>query len=185
MKKSVAGIVVLLLTAGAVLLYGQQPLPLPQPTKGHEWLLQLVGEWDSDTEIVMQPGQPPVTARGTESVRSIGGFWTVCEVRSTILDQPITGIMTLGYNPEKKKYIGTWVDSVSHHLWQYEGSLDEAGRVLTLEAEGPALLGPGATARYRDSFEIKSEDHKVFTSSIEVEPGKWHTFMTVNYHRKK
>jgi glyoxylate utilization-related uncharacterized protein len=93
--------------------------------------------------------------------------------------------MTLGYDPEKQQYVGTWIDSMSHYLWRYEGSVDDASRVLTLEAEGPSMAAPGTTARYRETFEIKDKDHKVFTSSIEVEPGQWHTFMTVHYHRKK
>lgn len=77
------------------------------------------------------------------------------------------------------------MDSHSHHLWQYEGSVDEADRTLTLEAEGPSMATPGSIARYRKAIDIKSEDHRVFTSSIEVEPGKWHTFMKVHYRRKK
>lgn len=182
MKKHVVASLVLVVAVCAATLEAQQP---PQPDKAHEWLMQLVGEWETEAEIVVQPGQPPITFKGTESVRSVGGFWAVSEVHSKIFDQEITGIMTLGYDPQKQKYVGTWIDSNSHHLWQYEGSIDEAGRTLTLEAEGPNMAAPGSTARYRDTFEIKSQDQKVFTSSIEVEPGKWHTFMTVQYRRKK
>ncbi len=182
MKKHIVASLVLVVTVGTAALEAQQP---PQPDKAHKWLMQLVGEWETQAEIVVQPGQPPITGKGTDSVRAIGGFWAVCDVQTTIFDQQFTGILTLGYDPEKQKYVGTWIDSNSHHLWQYEGSLDEAGRTLTLEAEGPSMAAPGSTARYRDAFEIKSEDHRVFTSSIEVEPGKWHTFMTVHYRRKK
>lgn len=184
MKKMLIGSIALAVVVGMAVLQAQQP-GQPQPAKEHQWLRQLVGEWETEAEIVVQPGQPPVSGKGTESVRSIGGFWTLSEVQATLFDQPLTGIMTLGYDPEKKRYVGTWIDSMSHHLWQYEGSLDEVGRVLTLEAEGPNMIAPGTTARFRETIEIKSKDYRVFTSSIEVEPGKWQTFLTVHYRRKK
>jgi hypothetical protein len=48
----------------------------------------------------------------------------------------MTAVWTVGYDPQKKKYVGTWVDSVTPYLWTYEGSLDASGRILTLETEG-------------------------------------------------
>ena len=33
---------------------------------------------------------------------------------------------TLGYDPAKKKYVGTFIASVMTHLWIYSGSLDAA-----------------------------------------------------------
>jgi hypothetical protein len=36
-------------------------------------------------------------------------------------------LMTLGYNPQTRRYTGTWVGSMMTHLWVYDGWLD-AGR---------------------------------------------------------
>ena len=57
-------------------------------------------------------------------------------------------IMTLGYDPQKKRYVGTWIGSMMTHLWVYDGALDAAGKVLTLDAEGPAWP---ATGRWRST----------------------------------
>jgi hypothetical protein len=157
----------------------------PAPQKEHEWLKQLVGEWETEAEMIVAPGQPPVTSKGTENIRSLGGFWSVAEMTTECQGVTVNGVMTIGYNPEKKKYVGTWVCSMDNKLWHYEGTLDATGTVLTLETEGPSIIAPGTTAKMRDVIEIKDKDHKVFTSFIQMEDGKWVSFMTMNSRRKK
>jgi len=46
------------------------------------------------------------------------------EHKSVFMDKPLTGILTLGYDPQKKKYVATWMDSVSSYLWKYEATMD-------------------------------------------------------------
>jgi hypothetical protein len=70
------------------------------------------------------------------------------------------------------------------HLWVYRGELDAAGKVLTLESEGPSFTGDGGTAMYRDVIEIKDQNHRMLTSHVLGEDGAWRCFMTANYHRK-
>jgi hypothetical protein len=185
MKMSaVAGAVATLLIASTC----RAQLPeMPGPAKEHEWLAQLVGEWETEAEAVFEPDQPPLKCKGTESIRAIGGFWVLSEMRGTMpgTNIPTTGLLTLGYDAEKKKYVGTWVDSMTGHLWTYEGTLDETGKKLTLLTEGPNPVAPGTTAKYRESIEIKGPDHKVFTSAAQGEDGEWHTFMTSHARRKK
>ncbi len=178
---AIGGFIVTLLVGAAVL--NAQP-QLPGPGKEHEWLKQLVVELESEAEMVMVPGQPPHKSKGKESVRAIGGFWIVSDVSGDSPMGPMTAVMTLGYDPQKKKYIGTWIDSYMNHLWLYEGSLDATGMILTLEAEGPNIMDPTKRAKYRDVIEIKSKDHKVLTSSALGDDGKWTTFGTVNFRRK-
>ncbi len=179
-KIAVAGFVVALL-AGTAECKAQEP---PKAPKGQEWLQQLVGEWESEAEVVMEPGKPPVKNKGTESVRAIGG-WIIAENKAAFMDTPFTGILTVGYDAEKKKYLGTWVDSMTSHLWIYDGTLDAAGKALSLEATGPNPMVPGKLFKYKDVIEIKSKDHKVLTSSMQGEDGKWVSFLTINYRRKK
>ena len=50
---------------------------------------------------------------------------------------PSTTIMTLGYDPQKERFVGTFVASMMTHMWHYNGSLDAAEKVLTLDTEGP------------------------------------------------
>lgn len=173
------------LLAGGPLLKGQEAPQSPAPAKQHEWLGQLVGEWEFEGELVTAPGQPPIQCKGSESVRAIGGFWVIAENRNTFMDVPITGVLTIGYDPQKEQFVGTWIDSMTSYLWSYEGTLDEESKVLTLLTEGPSPAGPDKLAKFRETIEIKSEDHKVFTSAIQTDDGEWMTFATIHYRRKK
>ena len=93
--------------------------------------------------------------------------------------------MTLGYDPDKGRYVGTWIGSMMTHLWVYEGALDAAERVLTLETEGTDMSGEGKLTKYRDAIEFKSEDHRVVVSSVQDDHGEWQQFVTATYRRKK
>jgi hypothetical protein len=161
----------------------QEP-QMPAPQKEHDWLKQLAGEWESESEITT-PGQPPIKSKGKESARMIGGFWLVAENTGDFMGTPFTGILTLGYDAQKKYYVGTWIDSVQGYLWTYHGEVDAAGKKLTLHTEGPSHTAPGKLANFREVIEIKSDDEKVFTSEMQTEDGAWTKLVTANYRRKK
>jgi Protein of unknown function (DUF1579) len=156
------------------------------PQKEHQWLQKLVGEWTSEGEAVMEPGKPPVTFTGTETVRSIGGLWILAEGQGGMPGGgPMTSVLTLGYDPARQRYLGTFIASMMGHLWVYEGTLDAAERVLTLDTEGPSMAGDGTMAKYRDVLEVKSDDDRTLTSHARGDDGKWHAFMTAHYRRKR
>lgn len=94
-------------------------------------------------------------------------------------------MITLGFDPRKKQYVGSWMGSMMDHLWVYRGSLDASESVLTLDSEGPAMDGGEGMSRYRDIIEIKSGDHRILSSQVLGDDGKWTRFMTANYRRKK
>jgi hypothetical protein len=150
----------------------------------HRWLDKLVGEWTSEMECSMGPDQPPTTLRGTESVRSLGGLWTVGEGEGEMPEGGTTkSVMTLGYDPTAGRFVGTFIASVMTQLWTYSGSLDESGKVLALDAEGPSFTGEGTT-KYQDRIEFVDDDHRIVTSQALGDDGEWHRFMTAHYRRK-
>jgi hypothetical protein len=177
-------VIAALLAASAVFVAQEVPQFAP-PQKEHEWLKQFVGEWESEGEAIMEPGQPPLKSKGSSSARMLGGYWMVADVKGSFAEMSFSAVLTLGYDPQQKKYVGTWVDSMINHLWKYEGSVDEAGKILTLLAEGPNPSLGGKMSKFKDVFEFKSKDHKVLTSSMQGEDGQWASFLTINYRRKK
>lgn len=170
---------------GLSTLWAYQPPNMPGPEKEHTWLKQFIGEWETDSEANMGPGQPAMKCKGSLKSRALGEFWIVTDFKAMMMGTEMTGLQQIGYNPQKKKYIGTWIDAMMNHMWVYEGEVDTTGKILTLEAEGPNMLQPGKTAKFRDIYEFASKDEIKITSAMQGEDGKWMTFMTGTAKRKK
>jgi len=164
----------------------QETSMIAEPQKEHRWLEKFVGEWTFEGEATMAPDQPPVKSTGTESVRSLGGLWILAEGQSEMPGcGPATTIMTLGYDSQKGRFVGTFIASMMTHMWVYDGGLDATGKVLTLDTVGPSMAGDGRLVKYQDIIEIKSDDHRVLSSQVLGEDGAWHSFMTARYRRKR
>jgi hypothetical protein len=157
------------------------------PEKEHRWLEKFIGEWDVEGEAKMAPDQPFERFRGSERVRSLGGLWIVAEGEMPGGEggAAVTTIMTIGYDPHRWRFVGTFIASMMTHLWLYEGALDDGERVLTLETEGPDMNRQGKMVRYKDVHELKGDGHRVLTSIMLGEDGNWHEFMRADYRRRK
>jgi hypothetical protein len=155
---------------------------LPKPTPEHAWLKQFVGEWESENEMYMEPGKAPLKSKGTDSVKPLGEYWILSDVKSTMMDKPFSGQMTIGYDAEKKQYVATWVDSMTGQLWTYDGRVE--GKALVLETEGACPMNPGKLSKFKETIELKDKDHQVFTSYIQGPDGQWIPMMVSRSHRK-
>lgn len=155
---------------------------MPAPVEQHQWLKKFVGEWTTEFQLTSPDGQS-MKESGTESVRAVGDFWITSDMRSTFLGDPYAAVLTLGYDPKKEKYIGTYVDSMTSLLWTYEGTLDEDKKKLTLMTEGE--MPGGEKVKFRESHEFKSDDHRIFTSEMIGPDGEFMEMLTVHAHRKK
>jgi hypothetical protein len=155
-----------------------------EPQSEHQWLQKFVGEWTYETEASMGPDTPTEKCTGAETARSLGGLWIVGEGTG---EMPGGGaastVVTVGYNPQTKRFVGTWVGSMMTHLWVYDGWIE--GNSLVLESEGPDFVTEGKTAKYRDVTTFEGDDHRSMTSYAQTEDGEWKAFMTVHYQRRK
>ncbi|HKY02786.1 MAG TPA: DUF1579 domain-containing protein [Burkholderiales bacterium] len=159
--------------------------PPPQPQEQHCWLQQLVGEWTYVVDAPTAPGAEPHKHEGVERVRAIGEIWIQGE---STADIPGVGRatmqLTLGYDTQKKRFVGTWFGSMMNYLWIYDGELDSSGTVLTLNAEGPSMAGEGKMAKYQDIITIVSPNERILGSQQLQPDGTWKRFMTATYKRK-
>jgi hypothetical protein len=157
-------------------------MEMPPPTEEHQWLQKLVGEWNSTGAMKM--GEEEMKSTGTETITAFGGYWTVGEMRGKMpgSDVESKSVITLGYDPAKQKYVGTFVSDMMGFLWVYEGT--RKGNVLTLDAEGPSFKGDGTLAKYQDIIEVKSDREYELSSQVLGDDGRWTPFMSMNFSRK-
>jgi Protein of unknown function (DUF1579) len=155
-----------------------------EPQKQHQWLDKFIGEWTWESECSMGADQSPTKTLGTEVVRSLGGLWIIAEGVGNCPDGS-TGktIMTLGFDPQSDRFVGTFIASMMTHLWPYNGALDTTEKVLTLDSEGPNF-SESTIAKYQDIIEFVSDDHRVLKSQILEDNGKWNHFMIAHYRRQ-
>jgi hypothetical protein len=159
---------------------------MSKPETEHDWLQQLVDEWTYEHQMPTEPGKPAQTFAGSETVRSLGRLWVVADGRG---DMPgggtATMLLTLGYDPTRKRFVGTWVGSMMTQLWVYDGWLNEARNVLTLETEGPSCTEEGKLTKFREIIELKDRDTRTFRSTTLGADGEWSTIMTATYRRTR
>lgn len=155
-------------------------MELAKKLKEHSFLDRLVGDWIVSAEGEI--GHPD----WVETVRSLHGVWFVAEGNGEMPGGgQATTIMTLGYDPKKGKYVGTWFGSMMTYLWIYEGSVDASGDTLTLDTVGPDMETEGRMCNYREKITFIDEDTRGFSSSVEKPDGSWQTFVTMTYRRKR
>lgn len=188
MNKLITGLLVAAaaLTAVRAATPGQEDVPKQEASAAeHEWLLQLVGEWDANWDT--EPGNPDsdATWKSHESIKAVGDLWIVAEGEASGAGFSFTSMLTIGYDPAEKAFVGSWIDSIQTHMWTYRGTLDEERRVLTLAAEGPSMTDPTKTAKYEDRIELIDADHKRITSVGMNDKGEWEQYMQVNFTRSK
>ncbi|MGK6315349.1 DUF1579 domain-containing protein [Neorhizobium sp. DT-125] len=151
-----------------------------KPQAEHGFLERMVGIWEV-TSTSMGNDE-----KWVEVVRSLHGIWFVAEGNG---DMPgggsATTVLTLGYDPAKGKYVGSWIGSMMTHMWVYEGEVSADGSTLNLYTTGPDFTDPGKTGEYREQIIFKDDDHRVFNSSAKQADGTWKEFMEAQYARKR
>ncbi len=154
-----------------------------EPTTQHAWLKQLVGDWAYTSECPMGPDGEVLTADGNESVRMLGDLWMVGESTGLMPGgKPMTAIMTIGFDPEKQRFVGTWVGSPMASMFVYEGTLDEDARTLTLNTTGADCTDPGKQADYQDII-VLTDSGRELRSRMRTPDGEWMDIMRAVYTR--
>lgn len=143
------------------------------------WLEQVTGNWTYEAELMVDPNQPPMKGSGTESGR-MDGNQAILKGRQ----ESMTTEFTIRFDPDTKTFSARFTASTMPEPWTYEGTLDEAGKILTLNSKGPSPQNPNEKANYRTFIEVSDENHKTIHSDVEMD-GKWITFETYRYRRAR
>jgi hypothetical protein len=178
------GVTVLLAIAVAQSSSAQGMPPLPKPGPEHALLKDDVGTWDAVVEPMAAPGAPPMTSKGVETnTLGCGGMCLITEFKGEMMPgMSFDGHGLTTWDPNKKKYVSTWTDSMSQGLMISESTWDPATHTVTGYAEGPDMTGK--VTKMRATTEYK-DDTRVFTMFGPGPDGKEAPTLRITYTRRK
>jgi hypothetical protein len=163
--------------ASAVLARADEPAG-PKPGPEHDMLKMCVGEWDAVVEV---QGLPPSKGSAVYKME-LGGFWLTEAYTGEFGGQKFEGRGLTGYDPIKKKYVSTGIDSMDPNVMLMEGAFDKDGKTLALIGDGYG--DDGKPAKMKSVTEFPDKDTLVFTFYT-VADGKDQQMMKITYKRKK
>ncbi len=153
--------------------------PTPKPGEEHRLFEKDVGTWDAEVTVTPAPGAAPQVSKGVSTSRLVGGRWLVTDYEA---ESGFAGHGVYGFDPSKRRYVGTWVDTARTFLVVYEGDWDPAAKALTFRCE--ARLPDGRELRWREVTTWLGPDEQRFRSLFPG-PGGDHELMAVIYRRRK
>lgn len=149
----------------------------------HDWLQTLVGTWDLTHDCLMSPDSEPSQTRGRMTGKSLGGIWVILESQGRWEEHgDWRSLITLGYDPVQRRYLGAFVSSLMTHHWVYHDIQHTSDSLVTLKVNGPTADGSGTTT-YMDTVQIVNQDHWLLTSKVLCPDGSWFQFMSGTHYR--
>jgi len=180
---------VVLGVAGLATAQGMPPLPKPGPE--HAIYKDIAGTWDAKVETFMAPGAPPSVSNGTETSHvGCGGLCLISDFKGSFVmgppstpPTPFEGHGTETYDTSKKKYVGSWTDSMSTGLTVTESTHDAATKTMTGWMEGPDM--EGKVSKMKSTAVMKDPNTRVFSMYNVGADGKESLGMRITYTRRK
>lgn len=156
---------------------------LGTPGEPHRMLARLVGSWTTKTAAWMQPGEPPVEGTGVcEKKMLFDGRYLQQEYAGEMMGSPFSGIEVMGYDNHTKKYVSTWIDSMSSGIMFFEGTATEDGKTITQESHyDDPLRGPTV---WRNVTKIVDDNTIEFEMYVTPEGGKEEKLMEMTATRQ-
>jgi hypothetical protein len=101
-----------------------------------------------------------------------------------MMGKPFEGMGTLGYDNVKKKYVGTWFDSMSTGILSFEGDYNADSKEMVCRGSyADAMTGKDQPCRMVSRF--VSDDQHVFEMWGPDPTGREVKWMEITYNRAK
>jgi hypothetical protein len=157
---------------------------LGTPGPQHRLLAGMAGSWTTKTSACMEPGKPPVESAGTSEQKTIlGGRFLQQEFTGEMMGGTFNGIGVTGYDNHTKKYVSTWMDTMSTAILFFQGTASADGKTITQEARyDDPIKGP---VTWRSITKIGDDNTQRFELFGIDKTGKEEKMMEITYTRKK
>lgn len=141
------------------------------------------GVWDAAIEFPSEtPGGAPTTARGVQTNTFVTGDGWIKNDFS--VDAKYGGHGTWGYDAEKGKYVGIWVDSNQDYIRIDEGTFDEATQTMTWWSE-LRQPKPYPAVKYRMTETFHGDTRVLTMTAIGAKSGKERPLGKIVFTRRR
>jgi len=155
------------------------------PGEAHKRLEPLVGTFLSKTTASMDASKPPEVTEGVSENRWVlGGRFLEQRFEGKAMGQDFTGIGYTGYDNYRKKYVGSWIDSMGTSIMLSTGTMDAAGKTLTSRSTMDDVVMKKAVT-IKSILKIIDGDHHKFEMWGPGPDGKIFKMLEIVYTRKK
>ena len=157
-------------------------MPMPTPGPEHAVLKEDVGTWDASLEMVMPgaPAMPP--SKGVETnVLSCNGLCLVTDFKGELMGGPFQGHGVSTWDAAKKKYIGSWSDSMTPGLAVTESTWDPVKKTMNGTMDTPD--GSGGSVKLRSTVDYPA-GKRVVSIFMPGPDGKEMQTMRITYTKR-
>jgi hypothetical protein len=112
-------------------------------------------------------------------------MWLVSEFKGDLGGIPFSGHGQVGYDPYKKKYVGTWIDSMNPTIFVMEGEYDAASKTMTMTGTSRDPQS-GQEVKTKNVTHYKDDGTRVFEMHMPTSngSGEWWKMMEIRYKRR-
>jgi hypothetical protein len=154
------------------------------PGEGHKLLEPMIGSWNVQSTMWEKPGEPPQKGAGfAEASWVLGGRFVKEEFQGDFGGMKFQGLGYTGYDNYKKKYIGSWMDTMGTMMMTSIGTVDPSGKVFTSTSHMDDIM-TGKPMTVRMVTRIVDNNKRVMEMFGPDPSGKEFKMMEIVYLRK-
>lgn len=155
-----------------------------KPGAAHKALEPLVGDWNAEVKMWMDPAAAPTTSKGTaKAVWDLNGRFVREEFKGEFMGKPFRGLSFTGYDNVKQKYNNVWIDDMSTTIFTSEGEADKAGKAISFEGSYSCAMTGEKEKPSKQVIRIISPDKHIF-EMYDPSKGANAKTMEITYTRK-
>lgn len=170
-----AGLAAVMAVVVATAGMAQEPV---KPGPEHEKLKDMVGVWDAVMKVGGQESKGVMTY-----TLGLNGLFLFGEFKGDFGGMAFEGRSFVTYDPNKKKYLGTWIDNMAPAIMNTEGTYDATGKVFNETMEGTGM--DGKPAKFKSTTTMVDKDTMTFKMAMCSPDGTEQPMMEITYKRKR
>jgi len=152
------------------------------PGPEHKMLTDMVGEWEGDITMWMDPSQPPQTMKGATKYESVmDGRYIVGKFSGMMMGMPFNGMDITGFDNALKVFQNVWIDNMGTGMMSTEGKYDKSTN--TVIYKGKMVTPNGSKVDVRQVLKIIDKDNSTFEMFVDYGAGETKS-MEIKYKRK-